>query len=103
MNGNQELFQHRARAITGWTTRSSNQFNHDDIKNNHGLGGRFWFKAVIASCDAWNVTHEERIGPTPWSLETDAWREKNNPDLRIRLQGMGLSQQRKKKKQKAYA
>ncbi len=31
-----------------------------------GLGGRFWFKAALAACDARNATYKEHISTTPW-------------------------------------
>ncbi len=33
-----------------------------------GLGGQFWFSAMMAAKDARNATFKERIGTTPWML-----------------------------------
>jgi hypothetical protein len=33
-----------------------------------GLGGQYWFSAMMAAKDARNATYKERIGTTPWML-----------------------------------
>ena len=33
-----------------------------------GLGGQFWFSAMMAAKDARNATYKERIQTTPWML-----------------------------------
>jgi hypothetical protein len=52
-----------------------------------GLGGRFWFKAALAACDACNATYKERIGTTPWRRMHGEMRDVSQ----FRVHGMGLS------------
>ena len=33
-----------------------------------GLGGQFWFSAMMAAKDARNATFKERIATTPWMM-----------------------------------
>ncbi len=53
-----------------WTARIIYQFFVDlgPIIVESGLGGQFWFSAMMAARDARNATYKERIGTTPWVL-----------------------------------
>ncbi len=56
------------RAMAEWPSGIVYQFSHETWPIGDGLGGQFWFSAMMAAKDARNATFKERIGSTPWML-----------------------------------
>ncbi len=99
------LFQHCTRAMAEWTRWSSNQFEHNGSKDNHGEIWTGWSilaqgRFKLAACDACNAIHMELIGTTWWRCMA---RCKMFLILCIWMNGMCLSRFWQTREGQAYA
>jgi hypothetical protein len=95
VNGNQELLQYFTRAMTEWTSGSSNKFCNDVVKDNHrGIWARRSILVQIICCDGLQG-QECHLQSTDrhYPMEINAWRKEGCVLISsIGVQGLGSSQ-----------
>ena len=105
VNGNQELLQYFTRAMTEWTSGSSNKFCNDVVKDNHrGIWARR--SILVQICFDWLRGPECHLQSTDrhYPMEINAWRKEGCvPISIIRVQGLGSSQLGTKRERQACA